>query len=459
MTSPAAPAERAVVPVVAAGTLVTLMTFTAPLATIGSISKSLETGAGGQAWILSSMSVGLAALLLSAGAVADDVGRRRTFVIGLAVIAVASLVCVAAPDTLTFVLARVAQGVGGAAVTAAGLGTIAHAIPVGPARAAATGVWGASVGAGIAIGPLLSAVSDRWASWRDVYVLLAVASALLAWLAHRYVEESRSPTPRGIDVWGSVLLGSSLSCLLAALVESRTGEVGPQVWALAAVGLALLVLFVVVELRSAAPMIDLGLLRVPRFRAATIGAVATGLGPIALFSYLIGFAGAALDDSVLASALLLLGWSGTSVVFALLARRLPPTWSGSAQLGWSLVAVAVGLVSLTGLTTDAAWWRLLPGLLLAGIATGVLNAALGREAVASVPPGRGSMGSGANNTARYLGAAIGVTIVAVVVAGGASTPQDLVSGWNVAAVVTAGFCALGALTIAVTGRTPANQPV
>lgn len=456
MSSPGTTTERAVVPLVAASTLLTLMAFTAPLATVRSISATLETGVDGQAWILSSMSVGLAAMLLSAGTIADDLGRRRTLVAGLALLALGSLVCAVAPSTLVFVLARVAQGVGGAAITAAGLGTIAHAFPAGPARAAASGVWGASVGAGIAIGPLVSAASDRWASWRDVYVLLAVAAVVLAWLTQRHLAESRSPSPRGIDVGGVVLLASGLSCLLAALVESRHGASAALV-VLTAVGIGLLALFVVVEARTAAPMIELALLRVPAFRAATIGALATGLGPIALFSYLIGFSGAALGWSPLTSSVLLLGWSATSVVFALLARRLPVSVSGSAQLAWGLAAVAVGLGSLTGLGTDVGWERLLPGLLLAGAATGIINAALGREAVASVPPGRGAMGSGANNTARYLGGAIGVTIVAVVVAGGGDSPAQLVSGWNVAAIVTGTFCALGALAIALTGprRSPA----
>lgn len=457
MSSPGTASERAVVPLVAASTLLTLMTFTAPLATVRSISATLETGVDGQAWILSSMSVGLAALLLSSGTIADDLGRRRTLVAGLVLMALGSLVCAVAPSTLVFVLARVAQGVGGAAITAAGLGTIAHTFPVGPARAAASGVWGASVGAGIAVGPLVSAASDRWASWRDVYVLLAVVAAVLAWLTQRHVAESRSPVPRGIDVWGVVLLASGLSSLLAALVESRHGA-GTTLVVLAVVGLGLLGGFVVVEARVAAPMIELSLLRVPAFRAATIGAVATGLGPVALFSYLVGFSGAALVWSPWKSSVLLLAWSGTSVVFALLARRLPPSFSGSAQLAWGLGAVAVGLVSLTGLTTDVGWARFLPGLLLAGVATGIINAALGREAVASVPPGRGAMGSGANNTARYLGAAIGVTIVAVVVAGGSDGPSDLVAGWNVAAIVTGVFCALGALAIVASGprRSPAR---
>ena len=90
--------------------------------------------------------------------------------------------------------------------------------------------------------------------------------------------------------------------------------------------------------------------------------------------------------------------------------------------------------------------RFVPGLLVAGVASGVLNAALGREAVASVPPGRGSVGSGANNTARYVGSAVGVTVVSVIAAG-ATTPAGLVGGWNQAVLVTAAVSVVGALVV------------
>ena len=139
------------------GTLVTLVAFTAPLATVNLTVAGLGAGTSGRTWILSSMSIGLGAFLLTAGRVADDFGRRRTFVVGALVLAAGSLLGAVAPEVVTFVVARVVQGVGGAAMLAAGLGMIAVAFPDPVERAHATGVWGASVGAGIAVGPLLSA--------------------------------------------------------------------------------------------------------------------------------------------------------------------------------------------------------------------------------------------------------------------------------------------------------------
>jgi hypothetical protein len=122
----------------------------------------------------------------------------------------------------------------------------------------------------------------------------------------------------------------------------------------------------------------------------------------------------------------------------------------------------VGQLTLAGLSTSATWERFIPGLLIAGIGSGVLNAALGRESVASVPAGQGGLGSGANNTARYLGSALGVTIVSVVAApSGVATAHSLVAGWNRAAVVTAVVSLVGAALVWIVGErtpSPAESP-
>ena len=446
--------------VAALGTMLSLIAFTTPLSTLNATAASLGADVAGRTWILSSISIGLAAALLSSGTIADDFGRRRTFMVGMAVLALGSVVCALAPHTLPFVLARVVQGLGSAAVMASSLGIIAHAFPVGPARAAASGVWGASVGAGIAVGPLMSAGFDRTASWRDVYWVLVVAAVALAVAARLMVEESRPDEPRGLDLGGSLLLAAGMSTFLATLVEGRLGWTQPEVFALAIASVVVLALFVLVESRADAPMLELSLLRNPAFAAATLAAFATGMGIIALLSYMSGFLGTALGITAMGAALLLLSWSATSVVTALLARRIPAHFPGRVQLGVGIIGVGIGQATLVGVSADSTWLRFLPGLVFAGVASGVVNAALGREAVASVPPGRGGMGSGANNTSRYVGSAIGVTIVAVIAArpGAGSPTQDLIHGWNVAAVVTAAFSIIGGLLVLACGPRRTSSP-
>jgi MFS family permease len=163
--------------------------------------------------------------------------------------------------------------------------------------------------------------------------------------------------------------------------------------------------------------------------------------------------------SVLGSATVLLAWSATSVVVALGARRLPAALRSHVRLAIGLALAAVGEVALTGLGVGSSWPRLVPGLLLAGVGSGLANAALGRLALESVPRERAGMGSGANNTARYIGGAAGVALVVVVVsaAGGTAGPGALVDGWNAATLVCAALCALGALVaVACRPRTDAT---
>jgi MFS family permease len=437
-----------------------MVAFTAPLSTVNPTVAGLDAGVAGRTWILSSMSIGLGAFLLTAGRVADDYGRRRTFVAGALVLALGSLVAVAATDVGVFVLARIVQGVGTAALTAASLGMLATTFPDLRRRAHATGVWGASLGAGIAVGPLLSSGLTLWHSWRDVYAVLVAAGVGLAVTA-RGCDESRADADARLDLPGVTLLALGMSSLLAGLTEGREGWGRPLVSELLVAGVMLLAGFVVVELRSDHPMLDLGLLRRPAFAAVTVAAVANGAGVIALLSYLSGFLGSAFGRSAWSAAWLMLVWSVPSIVTALAARRLPERWTGRGRMAGALVLMGTGLALLTGLTTGSGPARFVPGLLVAGVGSGLLNASLGRESVASVPLGQAGLGSGANNTARYLGSALGVTVVSLVAApSGVPTPGSLVAGWNQAVLVTAAVSLLGALVVARVGERAAasEQP-
>ena len=435
--------------IAAGGTFLVLVAFTTPLASLTITADTLHSGPGGQAWILSSMSVGLAVALLVSGAVADDYGRRRVFVAGAALLALTSVLAALAPNTLVLVIARIGQGIGGAAVLSCSLGCIAAEFPAGPRRAHATGVWGASVGAGIAAGPVVIGLLAAAGSWRAGYWILAAFAVVLAVVARFVLAEERAERPRPVDVAGATLLGAGLVALLAGLVEGRQDWASPVLAVLFAAAVALLVAFAVWERRVRAPMLDLALFRRPEFVASIVAGTATGAGIIALMSFTPTFFQRAFHYSTLDAALLLLAWSATSAVVALLARRLPAGFGVRARIVVSLVVVAAGQFMLTGLDTGTTAAHLLPGLLVAGVGSGVLNAALGQIAVTSVPAGNASVGSGANNTARYVGAALGVTVVAVIAAH--ADLGALVAGWDTAAVVTAALSLAGALLVAVTG--------
>ena len=228
--------------------------------------------------------------------------------------------------------------------------------------------------------------------------------------------------PRPVDAAGTLLIGLGLAALMAGLVEGRAGWNQPPVIALVALGLALVVAFVAVERRIMHPMLDLALFGRPDFLGATVAALASGLGVLALMSLVPTVLERGLNEGAVLAAVVLLAWSATSVVSALGARRLPSWASPRVQLVAGLVGCAAGQLALVGLTPESPIGRLLPGLLVTGAANGVLNAALGRQVVASVPADRAAMGSGANNTARYVGSGIGITIVTVLLTRSGAAP-------------------------------------
>lgn len=435
--------------VTAGGTLLAMTAFTAPLSIVPAVAADLGAGAVATSWILSSMSLGLAVALLPAGSFGDETGRRRVFVAGAVLLAAGSAACGLAPGPGLFVAGRIVEGIGAAAVIACGLALISHTVPAGPERLRAIGIWGACMGAGPAVGPLLGSVGEALSSWRWAYLVITVAAVALAAAGRSRLPESRSERHRGVDLVGAALLGIGLGCLLAALTQGRQGWTGPWVLGLAAGALVFLAVFLGHQRRARSPMLELHLFRRPALVSATLAAFVTGATIIALMSFLSTVLERGLAHSAVAAAAILLSWSGTSVVAALLARRIPARVSGGARMATGLLVLAVGLLPIAVLTTATPLVQLILGLVVAGAGTGVVNATLGREAVASVPPTDAGAGSGINNTSRYVGAALGVTVATVIALPGGADAGGLVAGWNVATALGIGLAVLGAVAVLV----------
>lgn len=412
---------RATLAVTSAATALTLMNYTAPMLTLPSTARTFGTPASAQAWLLNGTPLGLAVLLLVAGSLADAHGRRRVFLLGTLALGLTTALGGFADSTLTFTLARVAQGAASAAVLAASLGLLAHAFPTGAERIRATGVWGAFVSAGIALGPLLAGTLSTLADWRWTYVTLGAATLLTAALGTRTLAESRAPRAGRTDLAGALTLGLALAALLTALTLGRDGWLRPPVGLLALAAVALTALFARIERRGAAPMIDLALFRTPAFRAATAGALFTGLAVIGFFSVLPALLQRGAGMAALTTAWLFLLWSGTAFLVALQSRRLAGRLSAPHQLALGFALSTAGVLALYGALEGAGWPRLLPGLIVAGAGSGLLNAALPRLAVDSVPRERAAMGSGANNTARYIGSSAGVALTLALATTGPDT--------------------------------------
>ena len=344
------------------------------------------------------------------------------------------------------------EGLGGAAVLACGLAILAHAFTDPAARAHATGIWGASVGLGITVGALLAAVLDFGTGWRETYAVVGAVALGLLWPSMRWLPESKAAQPRRLDLPGVLTLAAALTLVVSGLTQARSG-ISTGTCVLLGLSALLLVAFVLVERRTAEPMLELGLLRSPGFLAATVGALVLGIGIIGMTSNVPFLVQVGLGGSLWVATWLVAGWSVTSVLASLLLRRFKVPLSGPNLIAVALLVVGIGQLLALGIDTGSSPWRLLPSLLVAGLATGVLNAVLGREAVANVPADRAAMGSGSNNTARYLGAACGITVFSVVLshAGSGVGPAKLVDGWSSAVLLASVVSIAGALVIATIG--------
>ncbi|MBL1105275.1 MFS transporter [Streptomyces sp. 5-8] len=436
--APARP--RATLALTSAATAVALMTYTAPMVTLPDTASALHTPLSAQAWLLNGTPLGLAALLLVAGSLADDYGRRRVFLAGTLTLGLTTALGAFTTSTWQFTLARIAQGAASAALLASALGLIVHAFPSPRGRLHATGVWGAFVSGGIAVGPLLAGALPNW---RIGYGVLGAAALVVAALGTRALAESRAPRGGRPDVLGALTFGLALVALVAALTLGRDGWLRAPVGLLLAAAVVLVAVFAVVEHRTGTPMIDLGLLRRPRFLASSAGGLFTGLAVIGMFSFLPALLQQALRLSPLATAWLLLLWSGLSFAVALQVKHLAGRIAPRTQLAVGFALHTIATVTMLGAIGSGTWTRLLPGLIVGGIGSGLLNGALPLLAVESVPPERAAMGSGAQQTFRYIGSCAGVALT-IALATSATAPSR---GANIALLVSAGLAAVGAAAV------------
>ncbi|MCX4811333.1 MFS transporter [Streptomyces sp. NBC_01239] len=439
--APGVPHPRATLALTSAATAVALMTYTAPMVTLPDIAAALHTPLSAQAWLLNGTPLGLAALLLVAGSLADDYGRRRIFLAGTFALGITTALSALTSSTWLFTLTRVAQGASSAALLASSLGLIVHAFPTPRGRLHATGVWGAFVSGGIAVGPL---VAGAMPDWRVAYGVLGAAALVVAAFGLRTLSESRAPRGGRPDLAGAVTFGLALVALVAALTLGRDGWLRAPVGLLLLAAVVLVGVFALVERRGTTPMIDLSLLRHRPFLASSASGLFTGLAVIGLFSFLPTLLQQTLGLSAMSTAWLFLLWSGLSFTVALQARRLAGRVSPRHQLTLGFLLHAAGVLTMLGALDSGSWLRLLPGLVIAGVGSGLLNAALPLLSVESVPAARAAMGSGAQQTFRYIGSCAGV---ALTIAIATSAGSGLARGADIAMVVSAGLAALAAVSV------------
>ncbi len=265
------PAGRWVLAATVLGSALAAIDATVVGIALPAMGRDLHTGLTSLQWVVTSYTLTLAGLLLVAGDLGDRYGRRRMFMAGVVWFVIASMGCAAAPNSATLIAARALQGVGAALLTPGSL-AILEASFIPDDRGRAIGAWSGLGGVATAVGPFLGGwLVEVW-SWRLIFLInLPVAAAVLA-VAWRHVPESRDPRPDGqIDLAGGPLVTVGLVGLTYGLIEGPSrGWTAPVVLAALVGGVAVLVAFIAVERRSAAPMLPLDLFTARQFTATNL---------------------------------------------------------------------------------------------------------------------------------------------------------------------------------------------
>ncbi|HWF35474.1 MAG TPA: MFS transporter [Solirubrobacteraceae bacterium] len=390
------------------GTFMLLLDITIVNVALPKIQSGLHSSFADLQWVVDAYALTLAALLLTSGSVADLLGRRRIFAVGLVLFSAASLLSGLAQSPLMLNLSRGLQGIGGAMMFATSLALLGNAFR-GRERGIAFGVWGAVTGAAVSIGPVVGGALTDALSWRWIFLVNVPIGAVALALTLAKVDESRDPQGARLDLPGFVTFTAALAALVLGLIESsQKGWGSALVEGCLIASAVLIVVFVAVEHRQRAPMLDLSLFRRPAFDGASLVAFALSASIFAMFLYITLYLQDLLGFSPLGSGLRLLTLSGAVFLTSAIAGRLTTVVPVRFLMGAGLALVGVSLLLMRGLTATSHWTHLLPGFVVGGVGIGLINPPLASTAIAVVPPRQAGMGSGINSTFRQVGIATGI---------------------------------------------------
>ncbi|MFL5817241.1 MAG: DHA2 family efflux MFS transporter permease subunit [Conexibacter sp.] len=417
---------------------------------IPSIRLDLNADLASLGWTVNAYTLAFAVLLLPAAALGDRLGRRRVFTAGLASFTVASAAAALAPSIDALIAARAFQGASAAFVMPLSLTLLSEAFPAG-SRGLALGIWSGVSGLGVALGPLAGGAVVEGISWHWIFWLNVPIGLVLVPLAYARLTESHGPG-RTLDVRGLLLAGAGLFGLVFGIVKAADyGWTSTTVLVSGIGGLLLLAAFVAWELRTPEPMLPMRFFRSRGFTATSGVTVAMFFGTFGSIFLLAQFFQTVQGYSPLEAGLRTLPWTGVTILVAPIAGILSDR-IGSRPLmtaGLTLQAGAMALLALVS-TPDVPYAQLVGPFVMAGAGMALVFAPAANAVLSSVRPQEAGQASGATNTFREIGGALGVSVLATVFAGAGSyaSPQAFTDGmtqavWVGAAVLAAGaVCAL-----------------
>jgi EmrB/QacA subfamily drug resistance transporter len=415
---------------VSVATFMLLLDITVVNTALPAIEEDLGASFTELQWVIDAYTLSLAALVLTAGSLADRLGRRRVFAAGLGIFSVASLAAGLAPDPTFLNVARAVQGIGGAIMFAVSLALVAQEFAPGRERGTAMGIYGATIGVSVAIGPLVGGALVDSLGWEWVFFLnVPVGIAAIA-VTYMKLRESRDPNATRIDWAGTATFSAALFLLVLGLLRgNEEGWGSTMIVTLFGAAAALMVAFLVIQMRVKEPMLPLRLFRKPAFTGVQLAALGVSASMFALFLYITFYLQNYLGHSPLEAGLIYLPFTVINFFVAAAGGALLARLPARVIMSVGLLMTGVGLLLMGGLNPADEWTALLGGFLIAGAGTGLLNPVIADVAVSVVPKEQSGMAAGINDTFRQVGIAVGIAAWGAIFLGrGAEKVEQVAAG-------------------------------
>jgi len=429
-----APPVWVVVALACAGQFLVVLDISVVNVALPSLRTGLDLGEQGLQWVVNAYSIAFAGFMLLGGRAGDLYGRKRMFLVGLGLFTLASLAGGLAQEGWQLLLARAAQGLGAAVLAPSTLTLVTSAVPEGAARARAIATWTAVGAGGGAAGGFVGGVLVDALSWRWVLLINVPVGAVVLAGAAWWLVESRDGGGRRLDLPGALLVTAGLATLAYGISQTEA-----EGWAAAATlvplcaGLALVVLFLLVEARAKAPLMPLGLLRLRSVASANAAMFLSGSAMFCMWFFMTLYAQNVLGYTPLEAGLALV----PSSLAVVLGSKIAPRLMHSA--GPRAVAVLGTLVAVAGfgwqstMTADGAYLTtiMFPGILMM-LGAGLAGTPLAALATSGAPPREAGVVSGLVNTSRTMGGSLGLAVMSTIAAArtaGDRTPEALTEGY------------------------------
>ena len=406
-------------------------------------------------WVISAYALVFGGFLLLGGRAADLLGRRRIFLVGLAVFTVASLIAGLAWSEASLIGARLFQGLGAAIISPAALSMVSTTFREGRERNIALGVWGAVGGFGAAAGVLLGGILTETLSWSWIFFVNVPVGVAAFAITPFLLTESRDARVKSFDFPGAVLVTAGLSSLVYAITKAGTdGWLATPTVAFFAASVLLLVGFVAWELRHPEPLMRLGIFRISTVAGANVASFILGTALFSMFLMLTLYMQQVLGYSAMETGVAYLAVAGTAILWSAVAAQLVTRVGVKPVLVTGMTALTIGLVLFTQVSVGGSYLTdLLPGFLIVGLGIGFSFVPISIAALAGVQPAEAGLASGLFNTSQQIGGALGIAALSTIatshtsdaLASGTPVPSALVDGFQAAFVAGTIVAALGIL--------------